>query len=268
MNDNKLLVINPGEFYFDREGYDFTKVLGLRCYTDGRLKVIRKQPTTWASLVREVINAYSYEIDTLVDRNYSEFEFLFNNALEQMLRSWGGRTNTSFSERLFRFPINVPSGEYPEHIRSSVYKNNANSLLKIFEIPDSTEADYITAVYSGEVVWILNALITSLEEFNPRVEIEYIKRDDIGEQTVEEDEQLSIDDIQEQTNDSIDKSTIKGAIKDIRYAINELYKSGKINLDEYRRLDTDLDVIFVKSIQTEKDIKSIKDKIDYVISEY
>lgn len=197
MENSKFLTIRPNEFNFDREGYNFTKVLGLKCYCGNKLKITRKQPTTWASLAREVINSFSYEIDKAVEYNWEAFEIRFNKALKDMIQSWGGKTNTSFSEELF---------VEPTHIRSNVYRNNQNSMLEIFRTPMG-EPRYITAVYSGEVVWVLNALITALEDFDSWIEIEYISRNDLNNivsELDEEDRQLSLDDIPRNNEDALE----------------------------------------------------------------
>lgn len=198
MENSKFLTIRPNEFNFDREGYNHTKVLGLKCYCGNKLKITRKQPTTWASLAREVINSFSYEIDKAVEDNWEAFEIRFNKALKDMIQSWGGKTNTSFSEELFAEPT---------HIRSNVYRNNQNSMLEIFRTPMG-EPRYITAVYSGEVVWVLNALITALEDFDSWVEIEYISRNDLNNivnELDEEERQLSLDDITSNNKDSLEQ---------------------------------------------------------------
>lgn len=190
MENSRILTIKPNSFSFEGEGYNYTKVLGLKCYAGGRPKIVREQPTTWASLARIVLDTYRDEIDEQVERNESAFEEKFNNALKEMLNRHGFRPNTSFSEKLFSSPT---------HIRSQVYKNNQNSMLKVYDVPESSMKMYITAVYSGEVVWVLNALATALEEYSVYIEIEYIHRDELKRQLgelEEADRQLSLEDIE------------------------------------------------------------------------
>lgn len=258
---NKTLVIKPNEFTFDREGYDYTKVVSLKCYSEGRPKIVSKQPTTWASSIREVIKTYYYEIDKLVDRNYGDFEAMFNISLSQMIREWGGRTNTSFSEKLFQFPLNtereIRAGNYPEHLHSTVYKNNANSLLKIFEIPDSTEGMFITAVYSGEVVWVLNALVSALEEFDPKIEIEYYKRDNAPKE-FKMGEQVSIDDISSNNEDALETeegiTEIKGNanlyITLLKLKVDELYTEDKLSQEDFDKMMGWIDKIAITVLDT------------------
>lgn len=247
MEGSKILTIRPNEFNFDRDGYDHTKVLGLKCYCgDNQLKIISNQPTTWASLAREVVNSFSYEIEQLVEYNWKEFEMKFNLALQNMINVWGGRTNINFVEELFKEPT---------HLRSSVYINNQNSKLKIFDIPDSTEARYITAVYSGEVVWVLNALVTSLEQYGAFIEIEYIKRDDLRKQLDsidEEERQLSIKDLEYSIDadnptdemtpyqvgtvlDRVERSLdrVKLLQSDVRYDIKNILSDIKVDLKQF-----------------------------------
>lgn len=267
---NKTLVIKPNEFVFDKEGYDYTKVVSLKCYSDNRPKIVSKQPTTWASLIREVIKSYYYEIDKLVDRNCNDFEFLFNMALGNAIREWGGRTNTSFSEKLFTFPLNTEretnAGNYPEHLHSVVYRNNANSLLKICEIPDSTEGLFITAVYSGEVVWVLNALMTVLEEFNPRIEIEYYKRDNAPKEKFTMENQVSLDDISETNEDAqeIDEeiTSIKGNadidVKVLKLKLGEMYKNDEISKENYDYLNKYVDKLGERLLIAKTNLANIR----------
>lgn len=249
MENSRFLIIKPNEFNFDREGYNHTKVLGLKCYCGNKLKITRKQPTTWASLAREVINSFSYEIDKAVEDDWEAFEMRFNIALRDMLQIRDGKPNTSFSEELFTEPT---------HIRSSVYKNNQNSMLEIFRTPMG-EPRYITAVYSGEVVWVLNALITALEDYDSWIEIEYISRNDlISELDNEEIErQLTIEDIPRnnentpETDENIEE--IQGNanlyISLLKVKLDELYRQCGIPDKDYEQMKHWLDKVAITIIE-------------------
>lgn len=223
MEGSKFLGIRPNVFNLDMDGYNYTKVLGLKCFCGNREKLIRKQPTTWASLAREVVNSFSYEIEKAVEDNCEAFEKRFNTALKEVIGVWGGKTNMSFSEELFTVPT---------HIKSVVYKNNQNSMLEIFRTPMG-EPRYITAVYSGEVVWVLYALITALEDYDAWIEIEYIHREDLARElnsiNIEESEkQLSIDDIPSNNEDSLEQDE---NIEDIQGNANLYITLLKVKLD-------------------------------------
>lgn len=250
MENSKFLTIRPNEFNFDREGYNYTKVLGLKCYCGNKLKITRKQPTTWASLAREVINSFSYEIDKAVEDNWEVFEIRFNKALKDMIQSWGGKTNTSFSEELF---------VEPTHIRSNVYRNNQNSMLEIFRTPMG-EPRYITAVYSGEVVWVLNALITALEDFDSWIKIEYISRNDLNSivnELDEEERQLSLDDIPRNNEDALetdeDITEVQGNanlyISLLKVKLDDLYRQCGIPDNDYEQMKHWIDKIAITVIE-------------------
>lgn len=250
MENSKILTIRPGEFNFAREGYNHTKVLGLKCYCGNKLKITRRQPTTWASLAREVINSFGYEIEKAVEDDWEAFEMRFDIALGNMILSWGGRTNTSFSEKLFTEPT---------HIRSNVYRNNQNSMLEVFRTPMG-EPRYITAVYSGEVVWVLNALITALEDYDSWIEIEYIDREDlrgIVEELDEEEKQLSIYDIPETNKDAQetdeDITEIHGNanlyVSLLKVKLDDMYRQCGIPDKDYEQMRHWLDKIAIAVIE-------------------
>lgn len=250
MENSKFLTIRPNEFNFDREGYNHTKVLGLKCYCGNKLKLVRRQPTTWASLAREVINSFSYEIDKAIEDNWEAFELRFNKALKDMIQSCNGKSNTSFSEELFTEPT---------HIKSNVYKNNQNSMLEIFRTPMG-EPKYITAVYSGEVVWVLNALITALEDFDSFIEIEYISRDDLRNivNNLElEENQLSIEDISSNNEDNLEQDEniedIQGNanlyISLLKVKLDDLYRQYGIPDKDYEQIKSWLDKIAITIIE-------------------
>lgn len=260
MENSKFLIIRPNEFNFDIEGYNYTKVLGLKCFCGNKQKLVRRQPTTWASLAREVINSFSYEIEQVTENNWEAFETKFNIALGNMILSWGGKTNTSFSEKLFTEPI---------HIRSNVYKNNQNSMLEIFRTPMG-EPKYITAVYSGEVVWVLNALITALEDYDVSIEIEYIHREDLArELNIEEEteKQLSIDDISStnkntlETNEDVEE--IQGNatiyISLLKLKLDDMYRQCGIPDEEYNKMKSWLDHIAISILDMKATISLITD---------
>ena len=229
MEGSRTLTIRPYEFNFEGEGYNYTKVLGLKCYSEDKQKIVREQPTTWAGLAREVINAFSYEIEREVERDEEGFEKRFNEALKQMLDVHGFKTNASFSEVLF---------SEPTHLKSVLYRNNQNSMLKIYDVPESTESRYITAVYSGEVVWVINALVSALSDYGLWVEIEYIHRDELKRQLgelEEADRQLSIEDLE--TPQEEDTTTLEGNadiyISLLRLKVQDLYAEDRLSQEEF-----------------------------------
>lgn len=250
MENSKILTIRPNEYRYISEGYNHTKVLGLKCYCGNKQKIVRRQPTTWASLAREVINSFSYEIETAVENNWEAFETEFNDALFRMIDINGLKANTSFSEKLFIEPT---------HIRSSVYKNNQNSMLEIFKTPMG-ESKYITAVYSGEVVWVLNALISALEDYDAFIEIEYINREDLQnvlEELDEEEKQLSIEDISSNNEDNLEQDENVGDIQGnanlyislLKIKLDDLYRQCGIPDKDYEQMKNWLDKVAITIIE-------------------
>lgn len=224
MEGSKFLTIDNTGCILDEQGYNHTKVLGLKCGVGTEQKLIRTQPKTWASLLREVIHTFEFEINECVAMNSNKFEILFNASLQETINENNIKTNTSFSEVLFTNPT---------HIRSNVYRNNQNSMCKIFEDPHTGENKYITAVYSGEVVWVLDALMKTLQtKYDTWVEIEYIHREELKRQLDNldnEDRQLSIDDIElDEEEDTIElQSTLLLETKIIETKIKDLMIKAK-----------------------------------------
>lgn len=212
----KKLVITPEKYDWREEGFNFTKVLKLECFREDKPLIIVKQPKTWAGLAREVIRTFDYIIEAEVQNNQMLFMDKFNEALHGVIKESGVRPNTSFSEDLFIFPtnaeVNTSRGIYPDHLHSTVYMNNANSLLKIFEIPDSTLSAYITAVYSGEVVWVINALIKALAQYDVKVVITYMDREKVN---TEKPVQMSIDEIETNNEEKVEDKSLKEQLNDI-----------------------------------------------------
>lgn len=178
MRNEKELWIKQGEFVYDtRNGYNHTKVLDLTINKGDEQLPIPEQPTTWASLLRLTVRTLEEYIQGEVDADESTFRDRFNFALRSVIETNGLKSNTSFSEELFTEPT---------HIRSNVYRNNKNSMCKIYDIPDSTESKYITAVYSGEVVWVLNALVYALKDYDISIVVRYIDRKELIRLTQED----------------------------------------------------------------------------------
>lgn len=235
MENSKFLTIKPYDYVFSKDCFNHTKVLGLKCYCEQDMKVVRNQPTTWASLIREIINSFSYEIEREVEYNPERFEEKFNTALLETIKKCNGKPNASFTTEIFTNPT---------HLKSNVYRNNQNSMLELYQHPETGEHRYITAVYSGEVVWVINALMTALSDYGAWVEIEFIYRDDLKKQLGELediDRQLSIEDLQQETPEKDEETTeVQGTaelyIAEIKLKLIELYQRDVINHEDYEQL--------------------------------
>lgn len=161
----KKLIIDTdfGKPTFDmKDGYNFTKVVNAKLFIEGE-KVDLGYVSTWAGLLRSVCGVIKPIFD-LDDNGGASF----NAHLKGLLNTFGLKTNQSFSDKLFKDD---------SFVKSSVYKNNKNHCLNVWR-------DWnICAVYSGEVVWVLNALLFSLGDC--RLEVEYFLRGEDAQESVE-----------------------------------------------------------------------------------
>lgn len=159
----KKLIIDTGfgKPTFDTDGYNFTKVVNAKLFVNGEEKSLG-YVSTWAGLLRSVCGVIKPIFD-LDDNGGASF----NTHLKGLLNTFGFKTNQSFSEELFKDD---------SFVKSSVYKSNKNHCLNVWR-------DWnICAVYSGEVVWVLNALLFSVG--NCRLEVEYFLRGEESEESV------------------------------------------------------------------------------------
>lgn len=166
--DKVLEFCNYGKVMFDIEGFDFTKVTNAKLILGGKIIPLEKI-STWASLLRSVNEA-------LKDWKNGAYEETFNSIIENVVDTYGLVMNHNFSMELF---------EDDSYINSNLYKNNKNHKLEVLD------GKYICAVYSGEVVVVLNALVmaASVDGNNDKATllVSYKKREDINAQ----DEDLS-----------------------------------------------------------------------------
>ena len=138
--DATLLFDNYGGCcVFDSEGFNFTKVTGAKLISDGKEFPLEKI-STWAGLLRSINNATK-------PLRYDEVSIeSFNETIKDVIETHNLIMNQNFSNTLF---------EDDSFITSSLYKNNQNHALEVFD------GKKICAVYSGEVVVVLNALIAA-----------------------------------------------------------------------------------------------------------
>ena len=153
--------------------------------------------TTWSSLIREIITNWFSEhlVFTMCEMGEIAFKQQYETIFNQKLKSTGIKLNT-----------NCPIGIYKDddidnYITSSVYLNNKNHKLKLFEFAGHTEN--VCAVYTGEIVLVLATLLELVNNrFNDKttelsqkwnmkigkdleLQIGYIDRDDMLEDEME-----------------------------------------------------------------------------------
>lgn len=140
-----------GIIQFNSEGFDFTKVTGALLLVNGKSVPLEKT-NTWASLLRSVNMALKQDRD-----KYNSFEDIFNLEIKNVVNTFGIGTNSNFSRELFTDEA---------FIKSQIYKNNKNHALEIWR------GKKICAVYAGEVVIVLNALIAATGTMEPNNKVE------------------------------------------------------------------------------------------------
>lgn len=139
--DKFLHFSNHGDFEFDTDGFDNTKITDAKFLVDGVVYPLEKI-STWAGLLRSVNN----EVKKYRKNTDSIFEECFNDAIRGTIEKYGLGMNSNFSTKLF---------DDDSFIKSSIYLNNENHALEVWN------GKKICAVYAGEVVVVLNALIAS-----------------------------------------------------------------------------------------------------------
>ena len=170
--------------------------------------------TTWSSALRNLIDSLRDKIisarNMLADT--AEFRAYYEEALNNLLNEGEMRPNSNFVRRLYK------EAEEDDLIRSSVYKNNKNHMIKIITDEDGIDW-YACAVYTGEIIWVLEALVDTIKNINkdvcqkraksltfedllnhkeivlPLIEIFYEEREDSTE------EEVDLENVEEQVQD-------------------------------------------------------------------
>ena len=138
--DKVLKFSDRGDVVYDTEGFDHTRITDAILIMDGKIVPLEKT-TTWAALLRSVNAATKKQRD-----KEDVAEECFNMTIAEVTEKFELGMNQNFSMTLF---------DDDSFIKSSVYKNNQNHALDVWR------GKKICAVYAGEVVVVLNALIAS-----------------------------------------------------------------------------------------------------------
>ena len=114
--------------------------------------------TTWSSLMRNALDIIRPQLNYVLHQIGSEeFKGTYEVCLKNILDEVDFRPNSNFPKRLFK------EAEETDLIKSSVYMNNKNHLIELFE--DETGIKwYVCAVYTGEIIWVLEALLDTIYE--------------------------------------------------------------------------------------------------------
>lgn len=113
--------------------------------------------TTWSSLVRNALELLKPQINDVLSKFGSDqFRSVYEICLNRLFTEDGMiRANSNFVKRLYR------DVEEADLIRSTVYLNNKNHMLEIFTDENGVKW-YACAVYTGEIIWVLEALLDTI----------------------------------------------------------------------------------------------------------
>lgn len=151
--------------------------------------------TTWSSLIRNAIDILRPQItDTSRLLDTDEFKATFEQCFNRICTSEDIRLNVNCPRRLFK------EAEETDLITSSVYLNNKNHLIKIMDDEDGIDW-YICAVYTGEIIVMLETLLdtihTMIEDYRPEYaetfkyytfRLTYVNREELEDNNVSKNE--------------------------------------------------------------------------------
>lgn len=152
--------------------------------------------TTWSSLVRTIVGWLENNLLTMIlDMGEERFVNKYVDTFNRRVNYTGIRLNSNCPVGIFK------DDEIDEFISSSVYLNNQNHKLKLFNYDNHNWN--VCAVYTGEIIFVISTLIemvdeyicnealknSSIEKIEPIVvQITYIDRKELQDTFVTEDE--------------------------------------------------------------------------------
>lgn len=237
-SSTQLMILRPGTIP-DRDvilGLRGTKALSVSMKgMDRETKV-----TTWSSLVRTVINWLEEDLLDMVNAiGVERFNEKYIETLNQKLKQTEIKLNSNCPVGIFK------DNDIDNYINSSVYLNNQNHKLKLFDY--SGHSWNICTVYTGEIIFALSTLISILDDFKCNIcmqksltnipdmfdiQIVYINRKDLQLQEVNLDN-FNIE-------EDINKSNVKNAIV-IAYASCKSVEAQLLSI--CNMLDIDMDFL-------------------------
>lgn len=167
-NLGRVLFMCKGGNSFDmNRGYKHTKVSHLKISHRGKI-IFEADVPTWAKLIRTTIDVLQPAYKD--DASRGTFENTFNKALNDYLDTNKFAPNANFSRTIFTDD---------SWMTSSLYKESKNHKLLLFRDAITWEDKYICAVYADEVVWVLQALLNSIDD-EYSIEINYMLRENLS----------------------------------------------------------------------------------------
>lgn len=142
--------------------------------------------STWSSLIRNALDIIRPQLQYVLSTFGSDqFRAVYENCMNAIFADDMIRANSNFVKRLYK------EAEETDLIKSTVYLNNKNHMLEIFTDEDGIKW-YACAVYTGEIVWVLEALLDTIyamyedmsdenvhDKPHHTLVISYISRDDL-----------------------------------------------------------------------------------------
>lgn len=193
--------------------------------------------TTWSSLVRNALDIIRPQLQYVLSIFGSEqFRAVYEKCINDLFDEDMIRANSNFVKRLFK------EAEETDLIKSTVYLNNKNHMLEILTDENGVKW-YACAVYTGEIIWVLEALldtIYAMHEDMSREEItkvphhtlviSYVSREDLIKDEAEDvQEQVNaIDDELQKLELAKDLIRLQGRLSNISAVISEAF--GEIEL--------------------------------------
>lgn len=114
--------------------------------------------TTWSSMVRIVVSWLEPYLTNLVNEiGIDEFTEKYIKIFERKLKYTNIKLNNNCPVGIFK------DNEIEEFISSSVYLNNKNHKLRLFDY--GGHSWYVCAVYTGEIIFVLLSLIELIENW-------------------------------------------------------------------------------------------------------
>lgn len=239
-SSTQVMILRPGTIP-DRDvilGLRGTKALSVS------MKGMDKETevTTWSSLVRTVINWLETDLLDMVNTvGIERFNEKYIETLNQKLKQTEIKLNSNCPVGVFK------DNEINNHINSSVYLNNQNHKLKLFDYDGHSWN--ICTVYTGEIIFALSTLISILDDFKCNIcmqnsltnipdmfniQIVYINRKDLQTLNLED---LGLENL-DINNMKVDLSNIKNTIA-IAYACCKSVEAQLLSICNMFNIDTD-----------------------------
>lgn len=152
-----MILLNSDQIIqYDRSDYAHLKPRHITIVDKAKQEsknILDIQVKSWAELTRQAILTLSVLTEKISNKFY--FERAFNTSMINIINKNNLRVNSNFSKYLFKDD---------SFMTSKVYKENLNHQLFIMKNEKGEEL-YLCAVFSCEVICVLQALLVALDKF-------------------------------------------------------------------------------------------------------